>query len=147
MYAIDHPLYRRWRGMRERCTNPAVRFHKNYGGRGITICPMWEHFWTFVFDMGALPSAKHSIDRIDNNGPYSPENCRWATYTEQSWNSKRARLITHNGETMSLRAWAIKLGIDQHTLSYRAKRVGYLEAVKLGGKLNNKRIAKTVGRP
>jgi hypothetical protein len=62
----SHPYYKRWSNMLNRCRNPKFPGFENYGGRGISVDPMWDHFWTFVFDMGPKPSPKHSLDRIDN---------------------------------------------------------------------------------
>ena len=77
----DHPLYRVWVNMRHRC-----RKGSRYGKRGITICDRWNDFETFCSDMGERPSPEHSIDRIDNNLGYTPDNCRWATSHEQTLN-------------------------------------------------------------
>ena len=76
-----HPLYRRWQAMKDRCNN-----HPIYLERGISVCERWlSDFWSFVEDMGPCPEG-HSLDRIDNLGPYTPTNCRWATRATQQTN-------------------------------------------------------------
>lgn len=82
------PEYRVWATMLERCRRPRAANYHNYGGRGIGVCERWLDFDAFYADMGARPSPKHSIDRIDNDGNYEPGNCRWATASEQNRNKR-----------------------------------------------------------
>ena len=85
------PTYRTWRAMIQRCRYPSQQTYKYYGGRGITICERWqgEHgFETFLADMGERPELRMSLDRIDPNGNYEPDNCRWATPYEQRMNQR-----------------------------------------------------------
>lgn len=114
------PEYRAWRHMKERCLNPKICNFASYGGRGIIVCPEWEDsFETFLADMGQRPTANHSIERINNNGPYAPWNCKWATGAEQSRNTRRTRNISFRGHTKCLADWADTLGVSRHTLAYR----------------------------
>lgn len=82
--------YNSWRAMIDRCSNSSHAGFENYGGRGITVCGRWQTFENFLADMGERPSSKHSIDRIDPDGNYEPDNCRWATAKEQRRNRRRA---------------------------------------------------------
>jgi hypothetical protein len=114
------PEYRVWKGMIGRCENPARDFYRRYGGRGISVCDRWrQSFQAFLSDMGQRPGARYSIERIDNDGPYAPENCRWATSEEQGQNTQRARRLTFNGETLSISGWARRLRMSTATIRRR----------------------------
>jgi hypothetical protein len=114
------PEYTVWAGMKQRCYDKNHHKYYRYGGRGIEICDRWRSsFATFYEDMGARPTPKHSIERIDNDGNYSPQNCRWATYKEQANNKSTNRLLIFNGKALNLREWSELTGIDADTLSWR----------------------------
>lgn len=97
-----HDLYDTWSGIRKRCLTTTSQAYPRYGGRGITVCPEWDDFLTFVADVGPRPSALHSLDRIDNDGNYEPGNVRWATAKEQADNrGPMARLRRENAELVA----------------------------------------------
>lgn len=111
-----------WHSMLQRCCNPRLANYKNYGGRGITVCERWLEFANFLEDMGDRPSAKHSIDRIDNDKGYSKENCRWATQSQQRRNARSNRLLAFNGSVKCVTEWSEHLGIPRHVLQLRLNR-------------------------
>ena len=112
--------YQRWSKMIYRCTNPSDKYWKDYGGRGITVCERWLYPNNFYADMGAPPIGC-SLDRIDNDGPYSPENCRWTDMKTQARNKSNNRRITHDGITLSLADWGDRVGMRGNVIQ---KRIG-----------------------
>ena len=96
------PEHNTWLEMRRRCADPSRNNYATHGGRGIKVCDRWQRFENFYADMGARPSKRHSIDRIDNDGNYEPGNCRWATRREQNLNKRNNVVITAFGVTAPL---------------------------------------------
>lgn len=118
----EHPLYQTWRAMLHRVDDEKRAGYKNYGGRGITVCARWRDFPSFVEDMGEKPSPNHTLERVDNDGPYSPENCVWATRTEQSSNRRGNVLITFQGETKTVKQWCTILGLSYFSIIKKVAR-------------------------
>lgn len=117
--------YVAWGHMIQRCHNEKNDAYKHYGGRGIIVCEQWRGtggFERFFADVGEAPSKEHSLDRIDNNKGYYPENVRWATSREQGLNKRNNHLITIDGETKFITEWARQYGISCGTLYSRIKR-------------------------
>ncbi len=120
---IETAEYNSHRGMLERCYNPNHSHYKHYGARGIIVCDRWRHsFKNFYADMGDKPGPDYSLDRIDNDGPYSPENCRWATSRQQGTNKSNSRSLTYDGKTMPMSEWSREAGIHIMTLYHRLER-------------------------
>ncbi len=120
---IDKRLYQVWSNMRQRCSNPNHPEYQNYGGRGIKVCLEWDTDF-FAFEKWALENGyKHglSIDRIDNNGYYSPNNCRWADCLIQSNNQRKTIMLTYKGETKALRFWADEFGLPRNVVKCRIR--------------------------
>lgn len=116
------PEYRIWCGIKTRCFNSKVREYPLYGGRGITMHAAWaQDFTAFFAYVGERPSEAHSLDRIDNEGNYEPNNVRWVTAKEQANNMRTNLLITHEGKTQTLSQWADETGVPYETLRWRYK--------------------------
>lgn len=115
------PEYDVWSQMVRRCTDPNHPHYHNYGGRGIAVDPTWRTFAAFLKDMGSRPSALHSLERRDNDGPYSKDNCEWATRDVQARNRRTNRPLTFRGETMLMCDWAVRIGMKYGTLSSRLR--------------------------
>jgi hypothetical protein len=117
-------IYSAWRQMRQRCENPKDPAFANYGGRGIKVCDRWQSFDKFYEDMGWPPYGA-TLDRIDNEGPYSPENCRWASWREQHANKRTNRVLEAFGRTQTLQQWADEYRLPLTTLRNRIDRGGW----------------------
>lgn len=105
-----------------RCTNRKANGYENYGGRGITVCPEWiVSLEAFVRDMGERPSATHSLDRIDNDGNYTKENCRWATKKIQSENRRTNRFVILYGNKTTITSACFRIGMDARSVRQKAK--------------------------
>lgn len=114
-------LYHIWHGMKNRCLNPNDKNYKSYGGRGITICSEWIHDFCAFEDWAYSNGYREylSIDRIDNDKGYSPDNCRWVTQKVQARNTRQVIYATINGTTQPLIVWARQYGIEPATIRYR----------------------------
>lgn len=118
----DSAEYGIWCKMIGRCCNPNDRAYADYGGRGVRVCHRWrESFAAFYEDMGDRPKGK-TLDRIDNDGDYCPDNCRWATRKEQNRNSRKNVLLTFSGRTQCIGTWAEERGMKLRTLWARLNR-------------------------
>lgn len=122
MVKSSHPLWYTWVDMVRRCNNPKRPGYSRYGGRGISVCPRWKDFWVFVEDVGTRPSKKHSLDRIDNDGNYEPDNTRWATAKQQNLNRRNNRYIELFGESLTVGAWAARYHVPRGTLLSRLNK-------------------------
>ena len=116
-------LYKIWKSMRGRCYLKSNTSYDRYGARGIKVCPEWQDYQTFkdwAVNNGYDDSL--TIDRINCNGDYTPSNCRWVTYKEQANNTRRNRILTAFGETMTMTQWAEKTGIKVATIWARLNK-------------------------
>lgn len=136
MHGLKHSsTYSSWQAMKARCLNPKLPTYKNYGGRGIKVCDRWEKsFKNFYEDMGPRPSLRHSIDRVDNSGNYTPKNCRWATREQQARNRRDTRKIFYRGAWIRLRVLADAININQATIWSRIHKLGWTAEEAIHGK-------------
>jgi hypothetical protein len=112
------PEYWIWQRMKQRCFDANTAEFSHYGARGITVCQRWMTFEDFYADMGPRPYGM-TVERINNDLGYGPENCRWATRRDQAVNRTMTQWITHNGETLCMSDWAKKSGVSKALLHYR----------------------------
>lgn len=114
------PEYRAWQTMRQRCTVPENPAYEDYGGRGITICDRWLNSpQAFIDDMGLKPTPAHELDRIENDGGYEPNNCRWVLRKTNCRNRRSNRRLEHAGEILCLAEWSERSGVPRDTLRKR----------------------------
>ena len=117
------PTHYTWVNMKQRCYNPSVKKFRRYGALGITVCDRWlNSFENFLEDMGERPEGL-TIERVNNKGPYSPDNCIWASQETQQNNRGNNTRLHHNGKTMTLQQWARETGLRRETISHRIFRL------------------------
>lgn len=117
--------YSTWTEMRSRCNNPKSKSYSYYGGRGITVCPRWNSYVSFLDDMGMAPTRQHTLDRLDVNKDYSPENCRWTTRLEQANNKTTTHFVEFNGQIKSLSDWCRDLGMSYYKVRQRLLKLNW----------------------
>lgn len=116
------PEYMTWVRMRRRCENSESQDYHNYGARGIKVCERWKVFANFYADMGERPGKGYMIDRVDNDGDYEPENCRWTTVKESNRNRRNIRFLVIDGIRKGLGEWAEESGTNLETIRSRLQR-------------------------
>ncbi len=117
-----NPTYSSWARMRMRCHNPKSTQYRWYGGRGIKVCQRWDSFHNFLADMGTRPSQKHTLDRINGDGDYEPENCRWSTQKEQMNNTRRTKHLTVDENTKTVTDWSESGEISSSLIHNRLRK-------------------------
>lgn len=127
-----HPLHQTWLSMRSRCNNPNTKHHANYGGRGIRVCKEWEDFDTFVRDVGDPPGPDYTLDRIDVDGDYCPENVRWADPGTQARNTRRALVVPPFAEDCGTARLAEFYGVSRSTVYSRIRKHGRVGSALCG---------------
>ncbi len=120
--SLFRPEYKAWNNLKTRCYNPNTNNWHRYGGRGIIVCEKWLNFEGFLEDMGRKPSPLHSIDRIDNNGDYCKENCKWSTKEEQVRNRGTNVYLEYKGNKMIIKDIAKEVGLNFQLIQIRMKK-------------------------
>lgn len=140
--------YQTWLDMRQRCQNPKAAQFKNYGARGIKVCNRWaSSFANFFEDMGSRPIGG-SLDRINNDGHYGPENCRWATRKQQRINQRACVLITAFGQSLTATDWSLRTGLHRDTILHRIRKgISPETALSLTKQPGKKLAARKEGQP
>lgn len=120
-------LYMTWQDMKKRCSNPKSIGYHNYGGRGIKVCEEWKNDFQSFYDwaMANGYTDELTIDRIDVNGNYEPNNCRWATIKEQGFNRRNNHLLTFNGITKTMMEWSMETGLNYDCIRARINDYGW----------------------
>lgn len=149
------PNYCSWQSMRDRCRNPKNRAYRDYGGRGIKVCDRWKSYAAFAADMGERPPG-YTLERVDNDGDYTPENCRWASRRDQQRNRRINVYVTIEGARYLLAELADKSDLKRDTIQERAalgltyaevmspERRTFKEGLAMGGRVSgDKRRAQT----
>lgn len=121
--------YEAWHAMKQRCDNPNHKFYAQYGGRGIKYDPRWSDFMEFFADMG-FPDPGMTLDRIDNDKGYTPDNCRWVSQKVQCNNRRSNVFVEWRGIRQTIAQWAEQVGLERKTLEYRI-RVGWAPELAL----------------
>lgn len=119
-----------WASMKQRCGNPKDPSYQHYGGRGIKYIKRWELFDEFLKDMGERPEGT-TLDRIDNDSDYTPENCRWATLKQQANNRSDNVYITYKGEKRTAQEWSEIYGLPRHNITWRLNHWNDLDKIFL----------------
>lgn len=146
----EHTNYNSWFSMIQRCTNLSAKKFHLYGGRGIKVCERWSGelgFENFVNDMGERPSKNHSIDRIDVNGDYCPENCRWATRKEQENNKRNNNRVVLDGKPITVTQLCEMIAVNRNSIYQLLKRgvdINYILQVKLNSTKDEKRYTEHI---
>ena len=136
MHLSETPQYKAWHNMKRRCDNPNHAQYQWYGARGISYDPSWSTYEGFVADMGERPEGKE-LDRIDNDGNYCKDNCRWVSRSEQMRNTRKTIAVTMRGKTQCLKDWCVELGLVYNTVVQR---------IRLGGKTPEEALSYPTGK-